>query len=113
MLLWALGLVVNVRDRADRNAEHAVGRRGDAPRLQLPGCARIVQQRRRVVVAGADDKRNLVSLLQVVELFRKFREFVERTDLIRPERQIPDLIGVGVLLQGSLERSKELLLEQR
>ena len=101
MLFRAFRLVIHMRDCADRDAEHAVGRRRDSSGRQLPAGARKVQQWRRVVVARADDKRDLIFLLQVVELFGEFRELVQRTDLVRAQREIPDLVVVGVLLRDS------------
>ena len=59
MFLRALRLVIHMRDRADGDAEHAVGRSRDPPSLQLPAGARKIQQRRRIVVPGADDERDL------------------------------------------------------
>jgi hypothetical protein len=44
--------------------------------------AGIVEQRRRVEVAGADNEGDLVFLLQIVELFGEIGKLVKRTDRI-------------------------------
>ena len=101
-----------MRYRTHRDAEHAVGRRCDPSGLQLLARAREIQQRRRIVVSRADDEGDLIFLLKVVEFFGQLGKLVERAYFACAERQIPDLVFVGVLLQRFVERLKELGLKQ-
>ena len=76
MLLQALCFVVHVRDGADSDSQHAVGGARDPPAIQLRLTSRVAEQGNCVVVSSADDERDLVLLLQLVELGGQWRKLV-------------------------------------
>lgn len=69
MLFWPVFLVVDVRDGTHGDAENAIRRRRDPPSLQLACSPREIQERRRIVIPGANNKRDLVFFLKVVQFF--------------------------------------------
>ena len=77
------------------------------PASNWPAGSRIIQERRRVVVSGADDEGDLVFLLQIVEFFGELGKLVERANRVRAEGEIPDLVFIGVLLQRRVQRLTE------
>jgi len=80
MLLRAFGFVIHVGYCSDRYAEDAVCWRRNPSGTQLLADARIIQQRRRIVVPSADNERDLILFLKVVEFFGKFRKLIERAN---------------------------------
>src|ERR1700687_2225617 len=113
MLARSVRFVTDVRHRADSDPEDAVSRRGNSSVLYLPASSREIQERRRVIVPGADDKRNLIFFLQIIELFGKLGKLIERANSVRAERKIPNLKRVRVLLKRFVQRLEEFLFQQR
>ena len=99
VLFRPVPFVIDVRDRAHRDAEHRIGRRRNATGVELRPGPRVIKEWRRCVVARADDERNLIFLLQIVEFLCQHRKFIKRANSIGAERQVPHLEFIGVLLQ--------------
>jgi hypothetical protein len=112
MLPRSILLVIDLRHRANSDSENAVSRRGNSSGLYLAASLREIQQRRRVIVPGTDDKRNLVFFLQIVELFGKRGKRIKRANGVRVKGKIPDPVRIGVLLkrrfQGAYPPSRDL-----
>src|ERR1017187_1969950 len=70
-------LVIDMRHCANGNTENAVGGGGYSSCFHLATSSRKVQERRRVIVTRADNKRDFVFFLEVVEFLSKFGKFIE------------------------------------
>src|ERR1035438_3937162 len=104
MLLRSIFLVIDVGYGANGDAKDAVCRGRNPSSLQLVIRSREIEERWRVVVPGANNKRNTVFLLQIVELQSEGGEFVERAYGVRAKGEVPDLVAIGVLLDRKSTR---------
>src|ERR1700722_4811140 len=71
MLLRTILLVINVRNCANRYAQHTVCRCRNSSSIKLSCCPGEVQKRRRIVVSRTDDKRDFILFLEIVKLLRE------------------------------------------